>query len=290
MIADRKPDLLLLLGDNIYAEPTGWQVDDLAAKYAAKMADPQFRAAFDTIPTIATWDDHDLGPNNALGDSPEARAPGTTGLERRQEARLQFLTHLAPSGVDASALDHPAGQIYCSYTLNNVFIIVLDGRYYRQDIRTQGADAQFLGEDQEAWLWQQLDRARSGDYLATLVCCGSTINASKVLGEDVSHYRRFYAEFQTRFKACPNPIFLSGDIHQNTYRRHDGFFEAIASGVAQTRRRDLSEDFPDGVEEVDNFCELRLYEDCAVFEFCVTDYGVFEERFPITGAANPKGD
>lgn len=280
-IADRKPDLFLLLGDTVYARPDGWFIDDLAEKYRVRMSDPRLRRVIDQFPTLATWDDHDLGPNNSKGDTPQARALGYTGLERRQEARLQFLSHLSPRGVDPTRLTHPKGGIYCSYELNGVLVIVLDGRYFRQDILENGADAQFLGEAQEAWLWDQLQRAQDGDYLATVVACGSTINSSKQLGEDVSHYRRFYQAFEPRFKACPNPIFLSGDIHRNAYVRHDGFVEGIASGIAQTRRRRVSDVFPDGREEIDNFGELRIYADRAVFEFCITDYGVIEETFPI---------
>ncbi|MDA8746602.1 alkaline phosphatase D family protein [Litoreibacter sp.] len=285
MIAARKPDLLLLLGDTVYAQHEGWHIDDLGQKYRDRLADPQFRSAIDTIPTLATWDDHDLGPNNAMGDSPEARTLGATGLERRQEARLLFHSHLAPRGVSADALDQPAGEIYCSYALNGVLVIVLDGRYYRQNIREVGANAAFLGAQQEAWLWQQFERAKNGEFLATVVCCGSTIDSNNELGEDISHYRAFYPEFARRFRDCPNPIFLSGDIHRSAFVRHEGFVEGIASGVAQIRPRTVSEEFPDGLEEINNWGELVIYDDCARFEYAVTDYGVIEERFPITGVS-----
>jgi phosphodiesterase/alkaline phosphatase D-like protein len=288
-IARQKPDLLLLLGDNVYARQEGWDISDLARKYRDRMASPTFRYAIDTIPTIATWDDHDLGPNNILGDSPAARAMGETGLERRQEARLLFLSHLAPRGIDPAALDQPKGEIYCSYVLNGILVIMLDGRFYRQDIREQGIGAEFLGPRQEAWLWQQFDRARNGDILATVVCCGSTIGASNNLGEDISHYRRFYAEFARRFTSCPNPIFLSGDIHRNAFRKHEGFVEGIASGVAQIRDRIVSDEFPDGREKTNNFGQLTIFEDRARFDFRVTDYGRVEEAFPIGRSAPNAG-
>ncbi|MEM6408614.1 MAG: alkaline phosphatase D family protein [Pseudomonadota bacterium] len=282
-IAARAPDLLLLLGDNIYAANDRWDLSDMADKYRARMNDPQFRFAIDRIPTLATWDDHDIGPNNMAGDSAEARAIGETGLERREEARLQFLSHLAPRGVQSDRLSQVSGEIYCSYMLNGVLVILLDGRFHRQNIREVGADGQFLGEAQEAWLWDQLERAQREKVLATVVCCGSTIDSSNQLGEDVSHYRRFYTEFVPRFTACPNPIFLSGDIHRNAYVRHRGFVEGISSGVAQTRNRIVSEVFPDGREETNNYGMLEIFEDRARFTFEVTDYGVKEEMFPIKG-------
>ncbi|MEM7470296.1 MAG: alkaline phosphatase D family protein [Pseudomonadota bacterium] len=286
-IVARDPDLLLLLGDNIYAANEGWDIQDMAEKYRVRLSDPQFRYALDRIPTLATWDDHDIGPNNTVGDSVDARTIGETGLERREESRLQFLSHLGPRGVDPAHLVQPEGEIYCSYVLNGVLVIMLDARYYRQDIRDVGATGQFLGATQEAWLWAQFERAQRERVLATVVCCGSTIDASNQLGEDVSHYRRFYAEFVPRFTACPNPIFLSGDIHRNAYVRHRGFVEGISSGVAQVRARIVSEAFPDGREETNNYGILEIYPDRARFLFGATDYGGKEEMFPIKGVERP---
>ncbi|MCY4333537.1 MAG: alkaline phosphatase D family protein [Litoreibacter sp.] len=282
-ITARDPDLLLLLGDNIYAKNDGWDLADMAQKYRERLSDPEFRHAIDRIPTLATWDDHDIGPNNMAGDSAEARVIGETGLERREEARLQFLSHLSPRGVRADQLTRVKGEIYCSYLLNGVLVILLDGRFHRQNIREVGANGQFLGEAQEAWLWGQLERAQSESVVATVVCCGSTIDSSNQLGEDISHYRRFYTEFVPRFRACPNPIFLSGDIHRNAYVRHRGFVEGISSGVAQIRKRIVSETFPDGLEETNNYGMLEIFPDRARFTFGPTDYGVKEEVFPIKG-------
>ena len=154
---------------------------------------------------------------------------------------------------------------------------------FRKAARAGSADAQFLGEAQEQWLWDQLERAKRDRVVATVVCCGSTIDSSNQLGEDVSHYRRFYTEFVLRFSACPNPIFLSGDIHRNAYVRHRGFVEAISSGVAQIRERIVSDAFPDGREETNNYGLLEVYSDRARFYFGATDYGSKEELFPIKG-------
>ena len=45
----------------------------------------------------------------------------------------------------------------------------------------------------------------------------------------------------------------------------------------------MSDDFPDGREDTDNFGLLEIFPDRARFTFGVTDYGLIEEVFPITG-------
>lgn len=233
-IADENPDMTLLLGDNIYSE--GWSHSVLRKQYLAQRNVPDYKHFRDTCFHMATWDDHDFGPNNALGGTAAAQQNGETGISRRDEARNLFLEFMANKVPDPSALTTVPDEIYCSYMLGTVFIIMLDGRYYREDV-ADGPDAEFLGPQQEAWLWDQFEIAKSKQVTATLVCCGSTISSSKTKSENLSLYSTFYEKFRTRFIQCPNPIYLAGDIHQNRIRIHDGFLEVISSGVAQRRNR-----------------------------------------------------
>src|SRR5271168_4488725 len=63
-----QPQLLLLLGDNIYADTKN--MDVMRAKYAKLAAMPGFDTLRKTCPILATWDDHDLGANDAGSDYP----------------------------------------------------------------------------------------------------------------------------------------------------------------------------------------------------------------------------
>ena len=66
------PDLELIafLGDNIYADTK--DMDVMRAKYAKLAAMPGFQGS-QACPILATWDDHDLGANDAGGDYPRKR-------------------------------------------------------------------------------------------------------------------------------------------------------------------------------------------------------------------------
>ena len=58
-----------MLGDNIYADTL--DMDVMRAKYAKLAAMPGFQLLRKTCPILATWDDHDLGANDAGGDYPK---------------------------------------------------------------------------------------------------------------------------------------------------------------------------------------------------------------------------
>ena len=69
-IATQKPDVLLLLGDTIYADLEGGKLADpepekIAHCYAELNKVEAFAALKSSIPILATWDDHDYGKNDA---------------------------------------------------------------------------------------------------------------------------------------------------------------------------------------------------------------------------------
>lgn len=67
-ILGARPDLMILLGDNVYLDTRN--VDDMKAKYAMMAAKPGFQKLRDSVPIVATWDDHDFGENDAGADYP----------------------------------------------------------------------------------------------------------------------------------------------------------------------------------------------------------------------------
>lgn len=275
-IAQEEPDLLILLGDTVYAQNSKWNLDYLQRQYDEQWRIGNFRELLEAVPHLATWDDHDFGPGNAKGGTAAAQETGITGVERRQEARNIFRTFLSPSVPNADNLSTVPEEIYCSYILNNILIIILDGRYYREDA-DGNPQAEFLGRDQTDWLWREMDRAKTGGYKATVVCSGSTIDSSNAPSESMSHYTNFYAEFEKRFRACPNPIFLSGDLHQNRIRVHDGFLELISSGVAQQRGSKSGER-----KNLDNRGILHIHEDHIRVRLRGSDQGNEAFDFPLS--------
>src|SRR5262245_35208462 len=70
-IVAARPELFLFLGGNIYADTEDMQ--DMWRKYQLLAAQPGFKKLRETCPVLATWDDHDLGANDAGGEYPKKR-------------------------------------------------------------------------------------------------------------------------------------------------------------------------------------------------------------------------
>jgi hypothetical protein len=158
-IVATRPELTLLLGDNIYADTVDMNV--MRAKYAKLAAMPGFQSLRQTCPILATWDDHDLGANDAGGDYPKK--------DESQQIFLDFFGEPSDSprrhrpGVYDARVFGPVGK--------RVQVIMLDTRYFRSSPlkRKEGASAKqgpyegnpdpnmtILGETQWRWLQDQL--------------------------------------------------------------------------------------------------------------------------------------
>ncbi len=131
-----KPDLMILLGDNVYLDTRN--VDDMKAKYALLAAKPGFRKLRDAVPIVATWDDHDFGENDAGADYP-----------MKAESRRLFcdffgepadsIRRSRADGIYTDYLFGPAGQ--------RLQIILPDLRWNRAPLKTIDRG----GQDYETW-------------------------------------------------------------------------------------------------------------------------------------------
>ena len=70
-VASQNPDLYIAMGDNMYADyldgdPSAW----IQTQYDLLKKDFSFSNLVATVPSIATWDDHDYGKNNAGAEYP----------------------------------------------------------------------------------------------------------------------------------------------------------------------------------------------------------------------------
>ncbi len=150
-----RPDVLLLLGDNVYGDTEDMAV--LRAKYARLAAQSGFAALRARVPIVAVWDDHDYGANDAGREYPRRR--------ESQQVFFDFCGVAADSplrsqaGIYRAMITGPPGR--------RVQFICLDTRYHRSPLATrpehwlcgQGPyvptdepDATVLGAEQWAWL------------------------------------------------------------------------------------------------------------------------------------------
>lgn len=157
-IASRNPQLMLMMGDNVYGDFDDEAATALKAAYAALAAHPEFSKARATLPMLATWDDHDYGRNDA-----GVEFAGKT-VAAQAFAAFWGTGEAFPldGGVYRSKIYGPAGQ--------RVQIILLDTRSFRQPLTPKSVAFPhwgrfepdpnpantMLGDTQWHWLAQQL--------------------------------------------------------------------------------------------------------------------------------------
>jgi alkaline phosphatase D len=236
-----KPELTLLLGDNIYGDTL--DMDVMRAKYAKLAAMPGFQLLRKTCPIFATWDDHDLGANDAGGDYPKK--------DESQKIFLDFFGDLSDSprrhrpGVYDAKVYGPQGK--------RVQVIMLDTRYFRSPLKRKAGPRNpadpydgnpdptttILGDAQWHWLGEQL---RAPAELRLLV------SSIQVVPEDhgFEKWMNFPHERARLFRVLRDSgaegvIILSGDRHLAELSMMDAkigypIYDITASGFNQASR------------------------------------------------------
>lgn len=194
-------DLMLWMGDNIYADT--YSMLQLKQDYMQLAELPAFRAIAH-IPTMATWDDHDLGVDSAGADYP-----------LRDESKEIFMDFWnfpddpavrSQPGVYSAKVFGPDGR--------RVQVIMLDTRYANSETRV-------LDEQQWMWLDRQLDQPAEFRLI---------VSSQQVLLPSGTRYEGWAdipAEHDRLFsllreKNTSGIIFLSGDQHfAETSQRDD---------------------------------------------------------------------
>lgn len=180
-----------LIPERQYTGGEVFTVDDYRNRYATYRLDPDLQAAHAAFPFLCTWDDHEVD-NNYAGLVAEEGAPfqGPAFVERRRNA-YQVYRETMPLQVQNRQLTGTGAlRIYRDFTFGDLAsIYMLDTRQYRSDQpagdnfgstdpdsvavepvfgeRLFDADgilnpsATLLGQQQERWLAQSLNRSRS---------------------------------------------------------------------------------------------------------------------------------
>jgi alkaline phosphatase D len=236
-------DLFLFLGDNIYADTSDMAV--MRAKYNGLKQSNFFRQLQAKTEFLATWDDHDFGPND-----------GGANYPMRQQSQQQFFDWL----------DEPADSprrkqegVYYAKTFGpegkRVQVILLDTRYFRSplkkgkhDIVPSGGNyvpdedpqSTMLGDDQWKWLEQKLQEPAQ----LRLICSSVQFVPSAHGGECWANFpleRQRMLDMIARTKAA-GIVFLSGDRHWCEFSRMDGpsgypLYDFTASSMTQVHPR-----------------------------------------------------
>jgi alkaline phosphatase D len=204
-IAENKPDLFLMLGDNAYYEEADWQNEH--TKMLCQLAHRNNKSLLSLlrrVPTLAVWDDHDYGPNNA--DSTYSGKPSSLSAFRRMWPQ-------PPGGLPGTE------GLFFSRRVGPVEIFLLDVRTHR--IRQR----QVLGAAQLTWLLQGL---RSSTAPVKLVASGSQVLPDAPAAVDWESFRLDGPkEVDQLLKAIDDfdikgVVFATGDVHIGYLLRRAG--------------------------------------------------------------------
>ncbi len=192
MVAER-PDLYLALGDLHYGNLESTDPADHIQLLGHSLGQDGQAALFSSVPTAYVWDDHDYGPNDADGSAPGRAAVST--------AYRQAVPHY---GVDPD-IDASIGQ---AFTIGRV-------RFVLSDTRSQRSEATMLGQEQLAWLIDELVTSAADHALVVWANPTPWIVSASTSADDWSGWpdeRRTIADALAAAEV-DNLVMVSGDAH-----------------------------------------------------------------------------
>jgi alkaline phosphatase D len=226
------PDLFIYLGDNVYADTKDCSTffDDYS-KLACKS---EFKNLVETIPTIATWDDHDYGKNDGGEEYPLK--------EQSKYVFLKFWNEPANSNrYQHKGIYH---SIYFGDDAHKVQVILLDTRTFRSCLKgpnsaykaDYSSNKTFLGEEQWNWLEQELLKPAKIRVIASSTQFATEHNGWETWANfPLEQLKMANLIYRTKANGV---IFLSGDVHYSELSKHKFYkcypiYDCTASGITE---------------------------------------------------------
>jgi len=239
-VVRRDPDLFVYLGDNVYGDTE--DMSELRSDYETLAARPEFQALRSHCPTLAIWDDHDYGANDAGWRYPMKDGSREVFLDFWREP--QDSQRRAHPGIFHDLEFRAKGR-----TLQ---VLLLDTRTFRDDLAPNAEepapplknayrpnadpDATLLGEAQWRWLRERLLAPADLRIIATSIQFGHSYNGWE-------SWTLFPRERERMIDLISDTrasgvVFISGDVHWGEINRQDvegayPLYDVTASGINQ---------------------------------------------------------
>lgn len=195
IVEKENPDYLFMIGDNIYTH--GKKRDSfnkMREKYLSFRKEPGFVSLVKNRPTLAVWDDHDMGPNDSDGT-----------LEGKEQSLNSFMD-VWPN--PSYGIEKVPG-VFFSKQHGDVDFYMLDSRYHREPKTTK--DARMLGDEQFNWL---LEKLKSSTATFKIITNGSPMNNIKLKdGWESWTWARQRLYDAIAANNITGVVFLGGDLH-----------------------------------------------------------------------------
>ncbi len=209
-IVGAKPDALVLLGDNVYAN--AGTVGDLERAYGALSDSPGYQRLAASMPILAAWDDHDYGRDD-VGSEYELKEESKTIMLDFFGEPEDSLRRARPGNYDAVTVG-PPGQ--------RVQIILLDTRWFRDPLQAGGVNKRYvphedpgptiLGEAQWSWLEEQLRQPADVRFLVSSIQLVVSEHGFESWGLFPAERRRMF-DLLAKTEAS-GVVIVSGDRHR----------------------------------------------------------------------------
>ena len=205
-IADKKPDLMFWLGDNIYLRPEDWDTNTgYVYRYTYSRQVAEMCGLLSSVSNYAIWDDHDFGPNDS--DRSFINKDMSLYWFKRFWANPSY-------GLSGYGLPKTSG-IVSSFSWGDVDFFLTDNRYFRSPQKRITGKKTVLGEAQREWL---IDALKFSEANVKVVAMGSLFLSSSAYYKNqnyISNYQEERSYILSRIEAedIKNVIFISGDKH-----------------------------------------------------------------------------
>lgn len=263
-LKNEKFDLLLMMGDNIYA--TLPETKPIAEQYRRLLKNEDFVDLRMKVPMLAIWDDNDIGEKDAGGSSVE-----------KEVARREFLNFWP---YVKNSIPRNQQALYHSKTIGpahkDVQFILLDTRWDRSPLKknpenadgrhpyigNEDKDARVLSESQWQWLEKELQKPARVKILISSIQLIANGHGFEKWGNFPKEKSRLYDLIK---RTQPRNFYvLSGDRHfaslSKTQIKGWGTLYEIASS-SLNKAKNLSEEDPDYIVPIfpdNNYGVMRL--------------------------------
>jgi alkaline phosphatase D len=197
-IYDKKPDLMLWLGDNTYLrEPDYFTVSGMLYRYTHTRSLKELQPLLASCAHYAIWDDHDYGPNDS-----------DRSFKFKNTSQQIFENFWAnPKPVHTKSY-------YTSFTYEDCEFFLLDNRYFRTPNKRTTDKRTILGEEQFQWLIDGLVASKAN---FKFVCIGGQVLNTAAVFENYAIFEdeRKYIIETIQKENIKNVIFLTGDRHHS---------------------------------------------------------------------------
>jgi alkaline phosphatase D len=198
-MTEEKPEIMIWLGDNMYTREADWYSrTGFNYRYTHTRSLPEAQQIYSQSINLATWDDHDYGPNNS---------------DRSFRDKDIALSVFSSFWANPSYGLYDDRGIYTRYVYGDIEFILLDNRYHRTPNKTKTEKRTWLGEKQKQWFKDVLSNSEA-PY--KIVCLGGQFLTTSESGETYSglakEERKEIIDYidDNQIKGV---VFLTGDRH-----------------------------------------------------------------------------